>query len=94
MLHVNEKKFTIEAWKKYPEKRYTMVQNLIDSKLLITKTQPQVEQLLGTPNLIQTTPKQQLIYNIGSPTFYFKEPELFLVIDFKNNKVKKVQTTK
>lgn len=62
--------FNQEVWINKPEKRYLMLENLLESKQLITKTTNQVKSTLGKPIIENDTVLIYKILEIGKLDFY------------------------
>ena len=87
MEYYPNRDFNQKAWMADTDKRYEYSRDLIKSKLLIGKTRPQVEQLLGKND---DTSKTELYYYIGfRPELGGIDPSNIEVY-FKNEKVDSV----
>ena len=90
LFWVFQNRFTEENWKNNNSKRYKMVDEIIDSKIFIGKTQAEVIDVLGIPNEQNYDNKIYLSYYISeAPSFVANEPTQ-LIFHFKNNRVVKV----
>ncbi len=81
--------FNKSKWMTEREDRYTMGNNIVQSKILIGKDSIQVLQFLGQPNWKNST-ATSWTYNMGMGAgfgFFFN----YLAIKFENNKVAKVE---
>ncbi len=82
-----EERFTTENWKSNHTTRYKMVDDLIESQLLIGKTSEEVIEILGHPSTTRYKKSELFVYNIGKePSFFEAQPDRLVVI-FVNNKV-------
>ena len=90
MLWLFEERFDKDQWRQNPSQRYKMIDDLIESQLLIGKTKDEVVLVLGQPNLKTSERNNAFAYSIGDqPSFFDSQPEHLLVI-FINNKVDEV----
>lgn len=90
LLRLFEKPFNSEDWRNHPEDRHEMVDNLIQSQLLIGNTKDEVIRRLGEPLQIVNSDKNGLIYSIGEVPSFFNFKNDRLLIFFENDKVVKV----
>jgi|SRR6185437_859523 len=80
--------FDKKMWQTNKDERYEYTHDLINSKILLGKTESQVLKLLG--NDADTSQTSELQYNIGfRPELLGIDPS-YLIIDFKNGKVNAV----
>ncbi len=80
--------FSKEQWRSNRQKRYEISENLIESKLLIGKTKPEVRKILGET---ENDESNKWFYYLGlKPGFANIDPDV-LVIKFKDGKVIKVE---
>lgn len=94
LIWLFEERFNKEQWRGRPTLRYKIVDDLIESQILIDKSKDQVIMLLGEPNISSSTSQDIFLYKIGKqPSFFENERELLLIM-FKNKKVIKVALTK
>lgn len=90
LIWLFEKQFDKEVWKNNPLSRYQMVDDLIESQLLIEKTKEEVIELLGSPTARISQGKDAFVYKLGTPPSFFQsEPEQLLII-FEDDKTSKV----
>jgi len=86
-----EESFSKEHWKRYPQKRYKMAEEIIDDNLIIGKSKQEIIFLLGNNmRSSKTNGKEQLVYPLGTPPSFFEEKKETLIIIFEDNKVVKV----
>ncbi len=83
-----DKDFDKEKWATDKEKRYEMTESIIDDKILIGKTKPEVVALLGTN--FGECEENHISYDIGYIPGLFNIDPSFLDIFFENGKVVKV----
>ncbi|WP_418638087.1 hypothetical protein [Winogradskyella sp.] len=91
-LHfVFEERFTEEQWKTRPMTRHKIVDDLIDSHVLLNKSKPDVIKSLGQPSF--TITKDIMLYELGlAPQFNSNQVE-HLYIEFSDETVSKVSLT-
>ncbi|QIX62377.1 hypothetical protein HER32_14775 [Hymenobacter sp. BT18] len=91
-LHYTHQKFNPDYWDGHPMERYTMRQNLIQSRRLIGLSPVQVRQLLGESSLAGSSMPNKLLYPVGYPPSLttLDRPEV-LTIWFRNRKAVRVQ---
>lgn len=82
--------FNQEVWMNKPEKRYLMLENLLESKQLISKTTNQVKSTLGKPLIENDTVLIYEILEIGKLDFY----ENKLIIYHHNRTISRVELKK
>lgn len=83
-----EERFTKEQWQTQPMTRHKIVDDLIDSRVLLNKSKPNVIKFLGPPSL--TITKDIVLYELGlAPQFNSDQVE-HLYIEFSNETVSKV----
>ncbi|WP_422107011.1 outer membrane protein assembly factor BamE domain-containing protein [Winogradskyella sp.] len=85
-----EERFDKQRWKNQPDSRYQMIDDLIESQLLMGTTKAQVISLLGEPTSSSQTDKDSFIYNIGDPPSFFNSRKEHLLIIFVDQKVDEV----
>jgi hypothetical protein len=90
LLKLFEVSFDKELWRNNPTERYKMVDDLIESQMLISKTKNEVRILLGEPYSISNIQKDIFIYRLGDQPNFFKSRREHLLIIFLNHKVDKV----
>ncbi|GGF14475.1 hypothetical protein [Hymenobacter cavernae] len=68
-LDYPKQKFNQQYWASRPEERYTMEEDLIETKPLIGLTNEQVLQMLGEPSYVDSEATDELVYTytIGYP---------------------------
>ena len=87
LIWLFEERFDKNRWKTEPSKRYVMVDDVIESQLLIGKTKDEVILLLGQPNSSASLEKDLFLYRIGQPPSFFDSKEVQLLIVFDKNLV-------
>ncbi|WP_458628490.1 hypothetical protein [Winogradskyella sp. PC D3.3] len=86
-----EEHFTAEQWKTRPMTRHKIVDDLIDSRVLLNKSKPDVIKYLGQPSFTMT--KDIMLYELGlAPQFNSDQVE-HLYIEFSDETVSKVSLT-
>ncbi|WP_179349314.1 hypothetical protein [Winogradskyella pacifica] len=86
-----EERFTEAQWQTQPMTRHKIVNDLIDSRVLLNESKPNVIKRLGQPSYILT--KDIILYELGlAPQFNSDQVE-HLYIEFSNEKVSKVSLT-
>jgi len=90
LIWLFEEQFSKEQWIGKPAQRYKIVDDLIESQILIDKTKAEVIALLGNPFSSSTTEKDIFIYRLGDQPSFFKSRKEHLLIVFVNQKVGKV----
>ncbi|MEH1006320.1 hypothetical protein VDP25_01160 [Winogradskyella sp. ECml5-4] len=86
-----EERFTEEQWKTRPMTRHKIVDDLIDSHVLLNKSKPDVIKYLGQPSF--TITKDIMLYELGlAPQFNSDQVE-HLYIEFSDETVSKVSLT-
>ncbi len=90
LLWLFEKRFDKTQWESDPMHRYQMVDDLIESQLLMRKSKPEVIAILGEPTSSSNEEKDIFVYNIGDPPSFFNSRKEHLLIIFVNQKVDEV----
>ena len=90
LIWLFEERFNKEQWRSNPQQRYKMVDDLIDSQLLINKSKDEVVLLLGEPYSSSAIEKDIFIYRIGKQPSFFESKKEHLLIIFENQKVDEV----
>ena len=90
LINILEKSFDAKAWKTEPLQRYEMVDDLIESQILSSKTKREIIEILGQPDSKLNTSKDAFIYTIGDPPSFFSSQKEYLLIVFKNKHVEDV----
>lgn len=85
-----EKPFDAQKWLAEPLQRYEMVDDIIESQILIGKPKNEVFEILGQPDSQSNAKKEGFIYNIGDPPSFFSSQKEYLLIIFKNEHVDEV----
>ncbi|MBC2844307.1 hypothetical protein [Winogradskyella flava] len=90
LIWLFEERFSTEQWLENPAQRYKMVDDLIESQILIGKTKDEVAGVLGQPNLRSPEERDAFAYSIGEHPSFFESKREMLVITFVNQKVDEV----
>lgn len=90
LIYLFEERFNAEEWKSSPTQRYKMVDNLIESQLLIGKSKDQVIVMLGHPNLTSDNENEVYAYSLGVPPSFFNSKREKLLVIFNKDLVKEV----
>lgn len=91
MLYYPTKGFDAEEWKNNPKERYTMSDDVVNSKILIGKTRDEVILLLG--NDFRESGDNQIEYHMGYvPDGVLGSDLLILDINFEDNQVSWVRS--
>lgn len=85
-----EKPFDAQKWLAEPLQRYEMVDDIIESQILIGKPKNEVFEILGQPDSQSNSSKDAFIYNIGNPPSFFSSQKEYLLIVFENQQVAEV----
>lgn len=93
LIYLFEERFDKNEWRSSPKQRYQMVDDIIESQLLIGKTKGEIILLLGEPNSSISADKDVFLYRLGTPPTFFESRREQLLIAFENEKVLKVATT-
>ena len=94
LLLIFEKDFNTSEWQKNPQERYQMVDDIIESQLLIGKSYKEIMLLLGEPDITFDKTQFQIVYRLGNAPSFTSKKEAELVISFKDNLVFKVTENK
>jgi len=89
-LSIFQDKFDATEWKVNPDVRYKMANDIIEQKVLYSKSKEEVIQLLGLPDALAISAKDFLAYKLGTPPSFFDAEPQYLVIKLEDNKVIKV----
>lgn len=92
LIYLFEERFDKNQWRSDPLRRYQMVDDIIESQLLIGKTKDEVIFLLGEPNSSISGKRDVFLYRLGNPPSFFESKKEQLLIAFENEKVMKVAT--
>ncbi|MFK7781927.1 hypothetical protein [Psychroserpens sp.] len=90
LIYLFEERFDKNLWSTQPSKRHEMVDDLIESQILINKTKDEVIDILGEPNSSFTNEKDVFTYRLGQAPSFMKSKRERLLIVFEANKVSKV----
>ena len=90
LISLFEEPFDTDQWRSNWSVRHKMVDDLIESRLLIGKSKNEVLQLLGNPNNTSKGNKDFFTYKLGSPPSFFNSEPEYLMVVFVNGKVDKV----
>ncbi|WGD36071.1 hypothetical protein [Olleya sp. YS] len=87
LIYEFEERFDEHTWKSHPNFRYKLVDDMIDKKLLIDKTQEEVIKVLGEPYETKQSEKSYFIYRLGEPPSFFESKTEYLLITFIDGEV-------
>ncbi|MBU2939029.1 hypothetical protein KO494_05690 [Lacinutrix sp. C3R15] len=90
LIWLFEERFNPEQWQSQPLTRYKMVDDIIESEILLGKTKNAVFLLLGEAIPSTLEGKEHLMYSLGKPPSFFEPKKERLVVVFENNLVVKV----
>lgn len=90
LIWLFEERFNQDQWRSQHSTRYKMVDDIIESKLLLGKTKDEVIFLLGKPNSRISEEKDFFLYRIGNEPSFFKSKKEQLLVLFEDEKVLKV----
>ncbi|QXP77403.1 MULTISPECIES: hypothetical protein [Winogradskyella] len=85
-----ENRFTEEQWKTKPMTRSKIVDDLIESQILLYESKSNVIKRLGEPDRVLTTEKDIMLYELGLAPQHYKNQAEHLYIEFINETVSKV----
>ncbi len=94
LFYFNEWRFTEEDWKAGAGKRHEIVDDLLDSKILLKKTKEEVLTILGEPSESISSNQELFIYELGVPHTFSEPKAEQLLIYFENNKVERLSVVK
>ncbi len=90
LIDFNEDQFDQTTWTNYPTERYKMSKDIIESKMLIGKTENEVISFLGEAETSNLQGKAHLIFSLGNPPSFFEDEKAKLVVIFEDNFATKV----
>ncbi|WP_431133594.1 hypothetical protein [Psychroserpens mesophilus] len=90
LIYLFEERFDKNVWISSPSKRHQMVDDVIESQMLIGKTKDEVIFMLGEPNSSVSKEKDVFLYRLGQAPSFFESKREQLLIVFENGKVFKV----
>ena len=90
LIFLFEERFDKNLWSTEPSKRHEMVDDLIESQILLDKTKNEVIAILGEPNSSITNDDAAFTYRLGQAPSFFKSKRERLLIVFVDNKVSRV----
>lgn len=93
LIYLFEERFDKNQWRANPSRRYQMVDDLIESQLLIGKTKDDVILLLGEPYSSIASGNDVFLYRLGKPPSFFESKREQLLIAFEVGIVFKVAIT-
>jgi len=93
LIYLLEERFDQDLWSTQPSKRHKMVDDVIESQLLIGKTKDEVIFLLGEPNSSISADKDVFLYRLGQAPSFIKSQREQLLVAFEDDKVLKVALT-
>jgi hypothetical protein len=85
-----EEQFDADLWHSNPAKRYQMADDIINNNLFIGKTEEEIVQLLGEPEIFTEDSKNYIVYKMGNAPSFKKYLGDRLVIIFEDDMVEKV----
>ena len=89
-MYLFEERFDKNEWRNSSSKRHQMVDDVIESQMLLGKTKDEVIFLLGEPNSSISEEKDFFLYLLGNPPSFFQPKREQLLIVFEDEKVFKV----
>ncbi len=90
LFYFNQWQLNEEDWKRAPGSRHEIVDDLIDSNILSSKSKQEVITVLGEPYPYVNRNSDTLVYNLGKPPSFFEETQERLQITFEKGIVKSV----
>jgi hypothetical protein len=90
LIWMFEERFSTEKWKAEPTRRYKMVDDLIESQILLGKSKEKVVLMLGYPNLRSDDQIDVFAYSLGVPPSFFKTKREKLLVIFNKEIVENV----
>ncbi|MFI1770509.1 hypothetical protein [Thalassobellus citreus] len=93
----HEKHFKSEAWKETPRLRYEMLNNIIEDSLLVRKSKPEINAILGASewygwdDAIKANTPEKWNYNLGFKPGAFNDMQECIELEFSNDTVKTVR---
>ena len=84
MIWFFEERFDQEIWNNAPGKRYQMLDDILENKLLMGKTNQEVISILGEPVKNFISEGDFLIYDLGNPPSFFDSEPQYLLVTFEN----------
>ncbi|MFT5847057.1 MAG: hypothetical protein ACJARX_000339 [Psychroserpens sp.] len=78
-----EERFDERTWSANPSVRYKMLDDIIDSDVLIGKHKDAIIDLLGTPYNTNLLGKDNFTYRLGRPPSFSESKRTILIIDFE-----------
>ncbi|SHG95633.1 hypothetical protein [Winogradskyella jejuensis] len=85
-----EERFNQEIWHTTPEKRYEMLDDILENKFLVGKTKTEVISILGEPDKNLISEGDFFVYDLGKPPSFFDSEPQYLLVTFENEKVVKL----
>ena len=90
LIWLFEERFNEDQWASNPSQRYKMVDDLIESQILIDRSKAEVKDILGEPYSKSNDDKDIFVYNIGKQPSFFENRREHLLIIFELQKVEEV----
>ena len=90
LIYLFEERFDKDLWSTQPSKRHEMVDDLIESQILLNKTKKEVIDILGEPNSSINNENNAFTYRLGQAPSFFKSNRERLLVVFEDQKVSKV----
>lgn len=85
-----EERFNEDQWASNPSQRYKMVDDLIESQILLNLTKTEVKVILGEPYSQSNDDQDVFVYYIGKQPNFFENRQGYLLIIFELLKVDEV----
>lgn len=83
--------FSTERWKKYPENRVDMVDNLLENHDLVGMNKEEVILLLGQPTeTVYFKTENNIVYYLGPERGFIRIDSEWLVLEFREHRVSQV----
>ena len=90
LFYFNQWRFTEDDWKTAAGRRHEMVDDLLDSKILIKKSKEEVLSILGEPSESSGKNQDLFIYYLGVPHTFSEPKAEQLLIYFEKDVVKDI----
>ena len=90
LLWLFEEPYNKQQWLSQPTERYRMVDNIIESQMLMQKSRAEVISFLGQPDDSLSSSKKGYLYKLGTPPSFFEEEPEHLLVIFESGTVSEV----
>jgi hypothetical protein len=90
LIWLFEERFNEDQWASNPSQRYKMVDDLIESQILINRSKAEVKNILGEPSSQSNDDRDIFVYNIGKQPSFFENRREHLLIIFELQRVDEV----